>query len=126
MNTKPIAELHAEHQEWLKKFDFYADEIVVMRNRLAEIASKNTDKEILAQVEHFQNQFSVQKENIDEMRHAVKQHENAVEKSVAENPTASDHRKMDSHQSTTEDVAGFEKVFNALRHEFNAFLSKTM
>jgi hypothetical protein len=123
---KPISELHTEHQEWLKKFDFYADEIVIMRNRLAEVASKNTDKEILAQVEHFQNQLTVQKENIDELRHAVKKHESSIEHNIDANPTASDHRSMASHESMTEDVTGFEKVFNELRHEFNAFLSKTM
>jgi hypothetical protein len=123
---KPISELHTEHQEWLKKLDFYNDEIALMRKRLEEIVSKNTNKEILSQSEHFQNQFTVQKNNIDEIRHAVKQHENSIEENISANPTASDHRNMDSHQSTTENVNGFEKIFNELRHEFNAFLAKNM
>lgn len=126
MNTKPIAELHAEHTEWMKKLDFYADEIIIMKNRLEEIASKNTAKEILSQVEHFQNQTIVQKQNIDEIRHSIKDHEMYVENRVNENPTAADHRSSNDHPKMRENVNGFEKIFNELRHEFNAFLSKTM
>ena len=126
MNTKPITELHEEHQEWLNKIAFYADDILVMRKRLEEIASKNTGKEILAEVEHFQNQFILQKENIDELHHALKDHENYLENRVDENPTASDHRKENDHTKMRERMSGFEKIVNDLRHEFNNFLSKTM
>jgi hypothetical protein len=126
MNTKPIAELHAEHSEWLMKLDFYTSEISVMRKRLEEIASKNTSKEILAQVEHFQNQFILQKETIDEIRHSIKDHESYLEKRIDENPTASDHRSLNDHPKMRENVNGFEKIFNELRHEFNLFLSKVM
>lgn len=126
MTTKSIETLHAEHKEWLGKLDFYKDEIVIMRTRLEEIASKNTAKEILAQVEHFQNQLIVQKENIDEIRHAIKDHENYLENRVTENATASDQRQVHDHPKMRENVNGFEKTFNALRHEFNEFLSKTM
>lgn len=126
MNTKPITELHIEHTEWLKKLDFYTDEIAVMRKRVEEIASKNTGKEILAQIEHFQNQLIVQKNNVDEIRHSIKDHETYLENRIKENPTASDHRSVNDHPKMRENVNGFEKVFNELRHEFNSFLSKTM
>jgi hypothetical protein len=126
MITKPIADLHAEHKEWLTKLDFYKDETAIMRNRLEEIASKNTSKEILAQVEHFQNQLIVQKENIDEIRHVVKNHENYLESRVTENASASDQQRAQDHTKMRERVNGFEKIFTELRHEFNRFLSKTM
>ena len=126
MNTKSVAELHAEHEEWLKKLDFYADDLSVLLNRLAEIASKNTSREILAQVEHFQNQFIVQKENIDEIRHAIKDHEIYVENRVTENPVDADRHQLNDHPKMRDNFNGFEKNFNSLRHEFNDFLSKTM
>ncbi len=126
MNTKPITELHQEHQEWLNKLAFYSDEIIVMRKRLEEIVSKNTNKEILSQAEHFQNQLVVQKENIDELGHSIKDHESYLENRVDENPVASDHRNVHDHPKMRESMNGFEKIFNELRHEFNGFLSKTM
>jgi hypothetical protein len=126
MKTKSIADLHSENKEWIGKLDFYKDEIIIMRNRLEEIASKNTSKEILAQVEHYQNQLIVQKENIDEMRHVIKDHENYLENRVVESVTASDQRHVHDHPKMRENINGFEKVFNELRHDFNGFLSKAM
>jgi len=52
---------HADHTEWLSKLKFYADEITLMKGRLGELASKNNQSDVLAQVEHFQNQLIVQK-----------------------------------------------------------------
>jgi hypothetical protein len=46
---------HAEHTEWLSKMKFYTDEISILKNRLGEIASKNSHNEVLVQIEHFQN-----------------------------------------------------------------------
>ena len=52
---------HAEHTDWISKLKFYDDEICILKNRLSEIISKNTQKDILAEAEHFQNQFIIQK-----------------------------------------------------------------
>lgn len=126
MTTKPITQLHVEHNAWLMKLDFYTDEVIIMTHRLEEIVSKNTAKDILAQVEHFQNQFILQKENIDEIRHAIKDHENYLENRINENPTASDRRSVNDHPAMRDRVNSFEKIFNDLRHEFLVFLAKVM
>ena len=126
METKPLYELHNEHVGWLNKIDFYKGEVKILKNRIAEIAAKNNGKEILAQVEHFQNQLIVQANNMDELRHSIKEHEAYLRKNAAENPIAVDHRTFNDHSKMREDVHSFEKVFNELRHELNAFLSKTL
>ena len=72
MNSKDtIYNQHAENAEWTSKLNFYKDEVAIMRSRLEEITSKNNDKDVLAKVEHFQNQFIIQKNNNDEIAHAV-------------------------------------------------------
>ena len=63
MKTEKIYTQYNENKEWTSNLSFYKDEIKIMENRLVEITSKNTSKEILAQVEHFQNQLIIQKEN---------------------------------------------------------------
>lgn len=126
METKSIAELHAEHQDWLKRLDFYNDEISVMKGRVTEVAAKNSDKDILAKVEHFQNQLIVQKNNIDEIRHSIKDHENYLENRVNENPVSSGVRQVHDHPKMRDNFEGFEKVFNELRQELNGFLAKVM
>ena len=80
METKGLYQLHEEHKQWLNNLNFYKDELVIMQNRISEIAQKNSAKEILANVEHFQNQFIIQKEQIDIISHEIKLHEQALEK----------------------------------------------
>ncbi|HEU4716978.1 MAG TPA: hypothetical protein VFU15_04065 [Bacteroidia bacterium] len=126
MDTKPISELHAEHTEWLNKLDFYNDELIMMRERIQNVAAKNTGKDILAKIEHFQNQIIVQRNNIDEFRHAIKDHENYLEHRIDENPVASDHRKVHDHPKLRETMESFEKIFNGIRHELNEFLAKVL
>ncbi len=117
---------HAEHTEWISKLKFYNDEISIIKNRLGEIASKNNQKDVLAQVEHFQNQLIVQKNNIDEISHSIKMDEEALQKEVNKNPIATDHRKMEFHTKEKNDVESFEKIFNELRTEFKSFAAKWM
>lgn len=126
METKKIYELHEEHKEWLNNLAFYKDEIKVMQNRISEIASKNSSAEVLKQIEHFQNQLIIQRNNIDELSHSIKDHENYLENRVNENPTAVDHRKVNDHPKMRDSYTSFDKVFNELRKELNAFLAKWM
>jgi hypothetical protein len=127
MNTKKHAtELHEEHVIWLNKMSFYKDELKVMNSRLEEIAAKNSSKEVLSQVEHFQNQFIVQNENIDVIKHSVNEHESFIQREITLAPTANQHQLFADSPQIREKVDTFEKNFNQLRQEYNKFLSKHM
>ena len=74
METKEfIYDQHQKHLDYLNRLEFYTEEIAILKERLSEVTSKNTDKEVLKQVEHFQNQF-IQRNNIDELKHTIKIH----------------------------------------------------
>ena len=117
---------HAEHTDWISKLKFYDDEICILKNRLSEIISKNTQKDILAQAEHFQNQFIIQKNNIDEISHTITVDEDAIQKIADKNHKTDDHRKKDGHNKEKESVDSFEETFHELRNEFNKFAAKLM
>jgi hypothetical protein len=120
MEQKYIQDLHTEHREWLSKFSFYKDELIT------EIASGNTSKDVLAQVEHFQNQLIVQQTQLEQLRHDVKQQENLIEKSIIDNPTATDHRKLDDHSSLREKVETFDRLFTAMKNELKEFVASKL
>ena len=126
METKKIYELHEEHKEWLNKVAFYKDEATIMQNRVSEIASKNTSKEISGAIEHFQNQLIIQRNNLDELKHNITEHESYLVNKAKENPTAVDHKSVNDHPKMRDALNSFEKVFNDLRKELNVFLAKTM
>ena len=113
--TDTIFNQHSENVTFMQKLFFYKDEIAVMKTRIAEVASKNSSKDVLAQIEHFQNQLIVQANNIDMIKHDVAQNEKRLEANINKNETASDHRKVDDHFFEREQVEGFEKHFNELR-----------
>ena len=122
MHTKQqLMELHAEHSEWQNKIRFYKEQLKNFENELSEFVKQNDSGEQMAAVEHFQNQFILQNENLDIMRHDFKQHENEIEsiqKGQHANPNAS---LIGNHDLHREKLDGFEKIFHDLRTEFHSF-----
>lgn len=124
METQKLYTQHQENVEWAKKIAFYKDEIKIMNERIAEVASKNSSKDVLSKVEHFQNQLIVQKNNMDEINHLINLSEDQLVKNVNKNPTAVDHRKVSDHTEERNKIVQFERVFNELRKELNVFIAQ--
>lgn len=124
--NESIYKQHEENTEWMNKLSFYKDEIKILTGRLEEIASKNSDGGVLAEVEHFQNQLIIQRNNIDNIAHEVKMNEESLIEEIKSNTTAVDHRKVEYHAKEQDLVESFEKNFNDLRDEFNRFTAKWM
>jgi hypothetical protein len=124
-SEKKIYELHREHQEWLNKLSFYKDDLMVMQNRVEEIAAKNTSKDVLAMVDHYLNQFIIQREQIQHLKHAIKGNEHQIEDSIHKNAVAVDHRTMPDDVANREKMARFEEIFAELRSDLMNFLAKT-
>ena len=119
-----IYDQHLENQDWLKRLDFYKEDLSILRERLDEVTSKNNHVDFLKSVEHFQNQFIIQRNHIDELAHQIKVNENILVAQIEDNPIAVDHRKVESHDAEAEFMGFFEKNFAELRAEFNVFLAK--
>jgi len=124
--TKHLDELHAESTEWVKNLRFFEDELKVMDSRLAEIVSANNNRDVLAQVEHFQNQFILQQEVVDEVKHLSKLDDGYLAKNAQANPVASDHRLFIDHDTLRDKYITFEKIYFELKHDFESFLSKSL
>lgn len=126
MSTASIYSQHEENIQWVNKLQFYRDELQILNGRLEEITAKNNQPEVLKEVEHFQNQWIIQRNNIDEILHKVNENERSLQEEINSNPVAVDHRKMEYHAEEKELIEGFEKNFNELRSDFNRFASKWM
>jgi predicted RNA-binding protein len=126
MKTEKIYTQHEENKEWSSSLAFYKDEVKIMEKRLEEIVSKNTSKEVLAQVEHFQNQLIIQKDQIDQINHVINIDNDTITKEINKNNVATDRRSIEDHSAIREQVKAFEQIFNSLKYDFNTFLSKWM
>jgi hypothetical protein len=114
---------NAEHNEWLKGLDFYRDDLKIHERRLLELAGRSSDFELSRGIEHFQNQFLIQRNTMDEMRHAIREHAVGFGRNVAKGDDSQQGRLTLSHEELKDGYLSFEKVMNELRHEFAAFLT---
>lgn len=126
MSYLTVSHCGTEHQEWLKAIDFYDNEIDILEKRLTEIARKNTSQEAMAGVEHFQNQFIVQRNNIDELRHNINEHAHKTMLDAQQHAGHIETARAEEHDKMKEEFTSFEKVVNELRQEFNDYLTKWM
>lgn len=126
MKTEKVYTQHEENKQWMNSLLFYTDEVKIMQGRLEEVASKNTSKEIMAQVEHFQNKLIINRESIDILKHEINLSNDAISGEIKKNETAIDHRKIADHTLIRENMGSFEKSFSSLRTEFKEFAAKWM
>jgi vacuolar-type H+-ATPase subunit B/Vma2 len=124
--VKHIGELHQEHRAWAQELAFFQEEMSLLKTSLGEVAMINTDKELLAQVDHFENQFIIQQQLIGEMQHEIHLHEHTLKQMVEENPVASEHRLVADHPELRDKMQVFKKLYGERKNEFNQFLAKSM
>lgn len=123
---KHIDDLHFEHEVWSNQLEFCKDEIEFFKKRLGEVSVRYTDKDILKRLEHFQNQFIIQRDEIDRFLHDIHVHEDALANEAKENPVASDHRLMNDHAVERERFEIFNKLYLELKSEYFDYLRKWM
>jgi len=126
MSYTGINQLGHTHQVWLKSLSFYKDEIRVMRVRLTEVATKNSSFEARQGIEHYENQFIVQLETIDELTHSINQYAGDVAKDVQLHAGHINELLVGEYENLEERYQSFEKNFNVLRQDFKGYLAKWM
>lgn len=125
--TISIPSLHLEYQLWIRELSFYKESIKILEKHLELLVSRNTGKAVRATIEHFQNQFILQKEVIDELKHRLSISEKQLAAFVYEmSGTGLDNIKMDNHTELRQEVIVFRKLFNELKEEFRRFEAEWM
>lgn len=127
MTTKTsINALHHQGNDWLRELEFYKEELAILTSRLEEVVSKNTNKEILANVEHFQNKFIMLREQLDILRHDVNQRNEKLTELAKTRPDHIDERLTSISDKLLDRMKDFAHSIADTRFEFNIFLAKTL
>lgn len=124
--TAHIDELHRDLMTWSENLRFYRDELVVLKNRLAEIASRYTDNEVLANIEHFQNAFYTKELVIHDIMHEFDSEEKQLAAASMQQAVAIDRKRFPAHPEKAEQYESFEKSFKELKDEFMLFAAAKM
>ena len=120
--TISIPKLHTEYTAWMEELTFYKEEIKIFEHHLELVADKNGDRELMAQVEHFQNVFIRQKEVIDTLKHNLHVSEKQLTAFVKKmSGMGLSSIKMDNHSRLREEMQTFRRLFHDLKTEFRRF-----
>lgn len=127
MNRENISAMSDEHSSWLSALDFYRDELGILKERLTEVAGKNNQKEIGADIEHYENQVKVQGEQLDVLHHDIHQIlAKAAQQAQANSAGYIDAGLIKAHDLEKGKFEATEKAINGLRKDFHRFAAKWM
>lgn len=120
------SDLHFEHNLWKGELLFWEDELKSFNNRLSELATRWTNKEVLAQLEHYQNQFILHGEVIETFKNEINHHETQIAEDSKKEVEALDQILVKKHVETRNRIEIQRNLYSALKKEFFNFLSKYM
>ncbi|HZE84003.1 MAG TPA: hypothetical protein VE035_06810 [Puia sp.] len=116
-STVSIEQFREELQSWKHELSSIKEEIRHFEYNLGIMAAKKLPRELLAQVEHFQNLFICQKEVIDKLRHDLPDSGNKVEtifnslRSMGAAFSADPEDRMNT----------FRKIYSEIKQDFRGF-----
>ena len=121
-----LKDLHEDHKKWANEISLYDEEIKSFESRLEEVVVRYTDKDVLANLEHFQNTLIRHKEVADTLKHDINVKEQALARFAEENQVAIDHKHFEDHPELRDRIQTERKMFAELKDDLHKFLAKTM
>jgi hypothetical protein len=120
--TSRASALHFEHQLWTNELRFFEDEINIYEGYLGDLVTQSNDKEMLAKLEHFQNQFIRQKEVLDELNSDIHKHEQHLSLLLQDDQDSNDVDD-EQHQEMSERIDRFKTIYSELKQNFLKFFA---
>ncbi len=118
--------LHFEHQNWKSELDFWKDELKTFNNRLSELVTRYTSKEVLKQLEHYQNEFALHNGVIQDLQETIEEHEASIAGHSQKDNESMDVALVKTHMDFRDKMETQRKIYADLKKEFFRFLSKYM
>jgi hypothetical protein len=128
METSVIynSDLHFEHEHWRSELLFWKDEMRSFNNRLEELVLRWTDKDVLAQLEHYQNEFILHEGRINEFLEGIETHEHRMAGKSKMGEDSMDTVLVKNHLEFREEMEVQRDMFHKLKKEFFTFLIRYM
>ena len=115
-------QFYHENQAWVRSLDFYKLENTFLKTRLSEVVDNGVDKDSLALAEHFQNQFIVKDEFIQELLYDTQYQQSLLQAGFIRLDFIPDNKLIKKQEKLRNEIEYLEKDFVRLRNEFNKYL----
>ena len=116
-----LKQLQYESQTWKRLLSFMMDENVHLKNRLSEILKNSFDRNLLEEIENFQNRFIKEDSWIGLLRHDVVEFDKLLEREISEDGQVA--TEINSRlNKLRNNIINADKEFDRLKTEFNSYL----
>ena len=121
MVTTDVAQLAGECNAWRDTLRSRRNEFTHLKVRLQEVASRQTHRDVLLEVEHLYNQFHIQLINIHDLKQSIKAHERKVRMETASPETQISDETLAQHENLFDSFQHLEHTLQEVSDEFNHF-----
>lgn len=118
--------LHFEHRKWQSELAFWEDELKSFKNRLSELITRWTAKDVLKKLEHYQNEFILHGGVIEDLKEAIEEHEARIAGQSMAGENAMDLAMVKKHLKFRNEMETQRQIYADLKKEFFRFLGKYM
>ena len=126
METKVIynEDLHFEHEQWKMELNFWEDELKTFKNRLEELYSKWKEKELMTQLDHFENRFKIHEDKIHAFKQRIYAHELNMAKHYEAGENVINRVSYEYHLDFRDQIQVQREMYADLKKEFYHFLTQ--
>ena len=114
-------QLQYESETWKRLLSFMMDENVYLKNRLSEILKNSFDRNLLEEIENFQNRFIKEDSWIGLLRHDVVEFDKLLERDISEDGQVAPEINSRLNKLRN-NIINADKEFDRLKTEFNSYL----
>ena len=117
-----IGQLSEECNLWRGALHSFRDQFANYKDQLQEVAGRQTDKDILLEIERLENQFHIQLINIHDLKQEIKRHNRVI---IAEREQKG-HIHDDTlakHENLYEDYHRLENALQSISGAFKRFMA---
>lgn len=117
-------DLHFEHKQWQSELDLWEDELKSFNHRLEELVKRWTNKNVLAQLEHYQNEFILHGNVLESLMHEINVHETNMAEHSKRKEDVINRELAKQHLEFREKIENQREIYSKLKKDFFKFLSK--
>jgi hypothetical protein len=118
--------MHFEHKLWIGELAFWEDELKSFNNRLSELVTRWTNKDVLAKLDHYQNEFVLHGGVIEDLQETIEEHETHIAGRSKTGEDALDTQLAKKHIEFRNRIETQRHIYAELKKEFFRFLEKYM
>ena len=119
-----LTQLNRECNSWRENLKSHRTELTNFRAKLQEAVTRPLNRADMPQIEHYDNQFDIQLNNISQLKHEIKDHERNAAWELGRPSGAVSEATWTHHEELLDRYEVLEHTLSELKNEFTSFAQK--